>query len=209
MPKRRSGLSTPKRSMASCHVMRSMADGRLAHRRLGGVDDGLGHGVLDVVLGDERRLDVELGELELPVGAQVLVAQAPGDLEVAVHARHHEQLLGDLRALGQHVELAPVAAATARRTPGPLRGWASTAAASPPRRSPGAPWPPAWRRAPGPAAAGCAACAAGAGRRSGSAGAPTRRPRPGRRRGTAAARPRTGPRPRSRPARPRRWPARR
>ena len=38
MPKRRSGLSVPKRSMASCHVMR--LDGRraLAHRRLGGVE---------------------------------------------------------------------------------------------------------------------------------------------------------------------------
>ncbi len=89
-----------------------MAAGSLAHGRLGGVDDGHGHGVLDVALGDEGRLDVELGELELAVGPQVLVAQAPGDLEVAVHARHHEQLLGDLRALGQHVELALVAAAT-------------------------------------------------------------------------------------------------
>jgi hypothetical protein len=63
---------------------------------------------------DERGLHVELGELELPVGAQVLVAQAPGDLVVAVHAGHHQQLLGQLRALGQHVARAVVQAGWAR-----------------------------------------------------------------------------------------------
>ena len=41
----------------------------------------------DVVVLDERHLDVELGELGLAVGAQVLVAEAAGDLEVAVEAR--------------------------------------------------------------------------------------------------------------------------
>ena len=60
---------------------------------------------------DERRLDVDLGELRLPVGAQVLVAEAARDLEVAVEARHHQQLLVDLRRLRQRVELARVHAA--------------------------------------------------------------------------------------------------
>jgi hypothetical protein len=57
----------------------------------------------DVVLGDEGHLDVELGELRLPVGAEVLVAVAARDLVVALHARDHEQLLEELRALRQGV----------------------------------------------------------------------------------------------------------
>jgi hypothetical protein len=54
----------------------------------------------------EAHLGVELHELELAVGAQILVAQAARDLVVAVHAADHEQLLEQLRALGQRVELA-------------------------------------------------------------------------------------------------------
>ena len=50
-----------------------------------------------VVLVDEGHLDVELGELGLPVGAEVLVAVAPGDLVVALHAGDHQQLLEQLR----------------------------------------------------------------------------------------------------------------
>ena len=46
---------------------------------------------------DERHLDVDLRELRLAVGAQVLVAEAAGDLVVALHARDHEQLLEELR----------------------------------------------------------------------------------------------------------------
>jgi hypothetical protein len=59
----------------------------------------------DVVLVDEGHLDVDLGELGLPVDAEVLVAEAAGDLEVAVEARHHVELLEELRALGERVEL--------------------------------------------------------------------------------------------------------
>ena len=62
----------------------------------------------DVVLVDEAHLDVDLGELGLAIEAQVLVAEALHDLEVAVEARHHEQLLVELRALGQRVELSGV-----------------------------------------------------------------------------------------------------
>ena len=60
----------------------------------------------DVVLVDERHLDVDLRELGLAIEAQVLVAEALDDLEVAVEARHHEELLEELRALGERVELA-------------------------------------------------------------------------------------------------------
>ena len=55
---------------------------------------------------DKAHLQVELGELGLAVGAQVFVAEAAGDLEVALDAGHHEQLLQLLRALRQGVELA-------------------------------------------------------------------------------------------------------
>ena len=73
--------------MASAQVMRGIVAGPLAGGRLGGVEHGLGHEGQDVLLGDERGLHVELGELELPVGPEVLVPQAAGDLVVAVHAR--------------------------------------------------------------------------------------------------------------------------
>ena len=60
---------------------------------------------------DERRLDVDLRELGLPVLTQILVAEAARDLEVAVEAGDHEQLLIELRRLRQRVELARMHAA--------------------------------------------------------------------------------------------------
>ena len=88
MPKRRSGLSAPKRSIASCQVIR--LDRRpLAGDRLGGVEHGLGDEGQHVVLVDEAHLGVELHELVLAVGPQVLVAEAAGDLVVAVEAADH------------------------------------------------------------------------------------------------------------------------
>ena len=60
-----------------------------------------------VLLLDEAHLDVELIELAgQTVGARILVAEARRDLEVAVEARHHQQLLVLLRRLRQGVELA-------------------------------------------------------------------------------------------------------
>ncbi len=56
------------------------------------------------VLVDEAHLEVELGELGLPVPAKVLVAVAARDLEVAVDASDHQQLLELLRALRQRVD---------------------------------------------------------------------------------------------------------
>ena len=55
---------------------------------------------------DEAHLEVQLGELGLPVAAQVLVAVAAGDLEVAVDAGHHQKLLELLRTLWQRVDAA-------------------------------------------------------------------------------------------------------
>ena len=67
------------------------------------------HQLLDhgehVVLRDEGHLQVDLGELGLPVEAQVLVPEALDDLEVPVEPGHHEELLEELRALRQRVEL--------------------------------------------------------------------------------------------------------
>ena len=67
-----------------------------------------------VLLGDEAHLDVELVELAgRAVGAGVLVAKARRDLEIAVEARHHDELLELLRRLRQRIELAGMNAATA------------------------------------------------------------------------------------------------
>ena len=61
---------------------------------------------MTVVLVDEAHLEVELGELGLAVAAQVLVAEAARDLEVAVDAGDHQELLELLRALRQGVDVA-------------------------------------------------------------------------------------------------------
>ena len=61
---------------------------------------------------DKTHLDVELIEFAgQPVGARVLVAEAGRDLEIAVEARHHQQLLVLLRRLRQRVEFARMNAA--------------------------------------------------------------------------------------------------
>ena len=56
----------------------------------------------DVFLGHEAHLDVELVELAgAAVGARVLVAKAGGDLEIAVEAGDHGELLELLGRLRQ------------------------------------------------------------------------------------------------------------
>ena len=69
------------------------------------------HQFLDLRLIQKGSLDVELREFRLPIGAQVLVAEAAHDLIVAVEARNHQQLLVDLRRLRQREEFAGVRAA--------------------------------------------------------------------------------------------------
>ena len=61
-----------------------------------------------IVLADERRLEIDLGELRLTIGAKILVAETARNLEIAVEAGHHQQLLVDLWRLRQRVELAGV-----------------------------------------------------------------------------------------------------
>ena len=61
-----------------------------------------------LVAPDERHLDVDLRELGLAVGAQVLVAEAAADLHVALAARDLEDLLEELRRLRQREEAAAV-----------------------------------------------------------------------------------------------------
>ena len=75
--------------------------------------------VVDV---DERHLDVELGEVGLAVGAEVLVAEAAGDLVVALEPGDHQQLLEELRRLRQRVEGAALEPAGDEEVAGALRG---------------------------------------------------------------------------------------
>src|SRR3989449_1421784 len=95
--------------------------------RVGDTADGCGQGhakhllpdvreaafydVEHVVLSDEGQLEIELGELRLAVGALVLVPVAAHDLEVAVHAGHHQELLVELRRLRERVDVAGLQAA--------------------------------------------------------------------------------------------------
>ena len=83
--------------LRAAHALEHVRDQALVH----------GQDVLDL---DERHLDVELGEIRLAVGALVLVTEATGDLVVALEAADHQELLEELRRLGQRVERAGLAA---------------------------------------------------------------------------------------------------
>ena len=85
---------------------RRLLDRPLGHDLARDLDDHRLDEVHDRGLVDEAHLEVELRELGLPVAAEVLVAEAPRDLVVAVDARDHQELLELLRALGQGVDLA-------------------------------------------------------------------------------------------------------
>ena len=62
-----------------------------------------------VFLRDEAHLEVELVEFaRRTIGARILVAEAGCNLEIAIEARHHDQLLELLRRLRQRIELARV-----------------------------------------------------------------------------------------------------
>ena len=106
---RRSGLSLPYFFKASANGIRGqlfchrLALGKfLEHAR----DDGL-YRCEHIFLLDKAHLEIELIKLaRQAVGARVLVAKTRRDLEVAVEARHHQQLLVLLRRLRQRVEFA-------------------------------------------------------------------------------------------------------
>ena len=57
------------------------------------------------LLRGERHLQIQLREFRLPVGAQILVAEAARNLEVAVQPADHQNLFEDLRRLRQRVKL--------------------------------------------------------------------------------------------------------
>ncbi len=122
-PKRRSGLSLPYLAIDSSKGIRrkgvGMSTPRISfHSR----DDEPLDDREDVVLADEAHLEVDLGELGLPVEPEVLVAEALDDLEVPVEAGDHEELLVELGALGERVELAGVEAAGDEEVPRAARG---------------------------------------------------------------------------------------
>ena len=75
-----------------------------------GGEELLDHGE-NRLLARKAHLEIDLREFKLAIGAQVLIAEAAGDLEVAVEAGDHEDLLEDLRRLRQRVELAGMHAA--------------------------------------------------------------------------------------------------
>src|SRR5512136_2239972 len=69
----------------------------------------------------KRHLKVELRKFGLAIAAQVFIAEAAGDLEIAIHTRYHEQLLELLRRLREGVELARVDARGTTVVEGTLR----------------------------------------------------------------------------------------
>ena len=92
---------------------------RHTRKRSGDFDTAFGENRMDelfrrfdhVVLGTKTHLHVDLGEFGLSVGAQVLVAEAFGDLEIAIESAHHQKLFKELRRLRQGVKLAGMYAA--------------------------------------------------------------------------------------------------
>ncbi|MEY3939405.1 MAG: hypothetical protein RL659_2246 [Pseudomonadota bacterium] len=64
--------------------------------------------VPNFLFAQEGRFNVNLGKFWLTVSAQVFVAEALGDLVVAIVAGHHEQLLEQLGRLWQRKEMAIV-----------------------------------------------------------------------------------------------------
>ena len=69
----------------------------------------------------KRHLTVDLCELRLTVGTQVLVAETLGNLEVTVETADHQQLLQGLRTLGQCIELTWIHTAGHHEVASPLR----------------------------------------------------------------------------------------
>ena len=65
------------------------------------VADHLLHEVHDLILIHEGGFNIKLGEFRLAVGAQILVAKTTHHLVITVHTRNHQQLLVQLRRLGE------------------------------------------------------------------------------------------------------------
>ena len=76
--------------------------------------------VNDVILVNKAHFAIDLRKLRLPVGTQVLIPKALGNLEVTIEARHHQKLLQSLWTLGQSVELTRIHSAGHHEITGPL-----------------------------------------------------------------------------------------
>ena len=99
-PHRRSGLSEPYAAIASAYSMAKRASRLTAAHLEDALNERLDQAE-DQVRRRERHFDVDLGELGLTIGAQVLVAETTGDLIVAIGAGDHQDLLENLRRLRQ------------------------------------------------------------------------------------------------------------
>ena len=79
------------------HTVAISHDGEITQINTGGMQEHLADHAFehraDVVFGHEGGFNVDLREFRLTVGAQVFVAEAFGDLVVAVKPGHHQQLL--------------------------------------------------------------------------------------------------------------------
>ena len=75
-----------------------------------------------ILLVNKRHLAIYLCELGLAVGTQIFITETLGNLEIAVEATHHQQLLQRLRALRKRVELAWIHAAGHHEIAGTLGG---------------------------------------------------------------------------------------
>ena len=67
------------------------------------IEKALNHGKNRLLL-RKRNLQIDLRELRLTVGAQVLIAEAAHDLEIPVAPRDHQYLLEQLRRLRQRIK---------------------------------------------------------------------------------------------------------
>ncbi len=80
------------------------------------------HDGYDILAIDKRHFTVNLGEFRLAVGAQVFIAEAADNLEIAVKTGDHEYLFEKLRRLGKRIELPLVDTGRYQKIPGSFRG---------------------------------------------------------------------------------------
>ena len=80
----------------------------IVHNTLEDIAEKLLHEAENIITLYETHLKVQLSELELSVSSGVLVAVAAGNLEILVETADHQELLVELRALRQSVELSGI-----------------------------------------------------------------------------------------------------
>ncbi len=113
IPGHRVGIRDPGKWLAQ-DALRGVSLNAFDEKRL----DGSG----DICLVNKCHLEIKLGELGLPVGPRVLIAEATGHLKVPIHASHHQKLLELLGCLGKGIELAGMKTCRNQEVPGTLRG---------------------------------------------------------------------------------------